>query len=370
MKHISKQPFAALLALLVLLSLTACGGGENGELRQSTVPVTTEETVLDGSAETATGNAPDSRQNQTAMALLGPLLETSPQIPLAAAYLGHIRADDPTPLPDWLAQTVPGLLAEMPFLSQIPENRILGNGYGDVYCILPRDETTTVSVNRVRWVPQGNGVLPEVVEVLYRDEYAEPLLVFVCYEGFGVEPDIGICAVAGNGAQVEWYPTRLEECGSVIVPYGENCAPLVLDFTGFGDISAIDPGYEPGYGADDWWLPPTDEGLADTIWVCDRWSIELYRGDGEADYAGTAQLYYQFADYQEFQLLYSGLWRMEGDCLRLEITDGTGTSASGSYPVLIDPSGEHLYIQQSRDGGCPPFFEEDMFSMELVLSYG
>ena len=44
---------------------------------------------------------------------------------------------------------------------------------------------------------------------------------------------------------------------------------------------------------------------------------------------------------------------------------------SGSFPVLIDPSGESLHIQQDRETGvCPPFFGEGMTCMELIRAYG
>ena len=46
---------------------------------------------------------------------------------------------------------------------------------------------------------------------------------------------------------------------------------------------------------------------------------------------------------------------MEDDCLRLDMSAGVGSSLSGSFPVLISPSGEYLYFQRSRIGlrGCP-----------------
>ena len=61
---------------------------------------------------------------------------------------------------------------------------------------------------------------------------------------------------------------------------------------------------------DDWWVPPTDVGLADTGWVCDGWYLNLLGGDENPDYAGTAELYCQFEDGQEYQLLYYGVWKL------------------------------------------------------------
>ena len=103
-------------------------------------------------------------------------------------------------------------------------------------------------------------------------------------------------------------------------------------------------------------------------------SAGVLGGDENPDYAGTAELYHQFEDRQEYQLLYYGVWRMEEDCLQLIISTGVGNTpsdGSGLFPVWIDPSGDYLYIQQDRDNGmCPPFFEDGMSSAELIRSYG
>lgn len=206
------------------------------------------------------------------------------------------------------------------------------------------------------------------------------MLVFVGYEEFRDEPDIEIIASdsGGAGGLVTWYPVwDVEVGGDMIVPTGEDYAPLVMDFTLFGDVTGLDywgdpDGWEPT--GDDWWVPPTEEGLADTCWVCDGWSLNLLGGGGDPNCAGIAELYCQFEDGQEYQLLYSGVWRMVDDCLQLIVSTGAGnlpSDASGVFPVLIDPSGDYLHIQQDRDNGMrPPFFDNDMSSMELIRSYG
>lgn len=379
MKKTIKWLTAVFLSLLLLLSLSACGGSGSEQVGTDS-SASNGHTDQGGKGESGAppdGLAPtDNEQAQAALDLLRECMDGAPQIALAAAYLGYREANDPTPLTDWMWVNAPALMEEMPFILTIPEDRILGAGYGDLYCLVPRDDSTTLAVNHVTWKSTWNsGVRPEADEVLYRDEYAQPVLVFVGYEEFQDEPDVGIHAIAGNGAQVEWYPFMDAEEGYMSIPTGVDYNPLILDFTRFGDINGLDywdnpDGWEPA--GDDWWLPPTDEGLADSQWNCgEGWFMELGRGNCDPDYAGTADLYYQLEDGQEYQLLYSGVWRMEGDCLRLELSAGVGTSASGSFPVLIDPSGDYLHIQQSRDGYTrPPFFDDDMTSMELTRSYG
>ena len=59
---------------------------------------------------------------------------------------------------------------------------------------------------------------------------------------------------------------------------------------------------------------------------------------------------------KEYELAYFGVWRMEDDCLHLEISDGEGGYMEGRFPVLIDPSGENLHIQQDSGNGRGPSF--------------
>lgn len=69
-------------------------------------------------------------------------------------------------------------------------------------------------------------------------------------------------------------------------------------------------------------------GLADTTWVCDDWLMDLHYGDCDPDYAGIAELYHRFEDNTELTRVFSGVWRMEDDCLRLDLSAGVGTSLS------------------------------------------
>lgn len=294
----------------------------------------------------------------------------SDQIAGAVAYLGFREQSEKAPLPEWLRENCAGLVSEMPFLLDIPAERVLGAGWGDLYCIVPRDENTSLAVNHVTWESLGNGVWPVPGEVLYREECAQPVLIFVNYEQWRDEPDTEIVLVTNDGVEVKWLPLT-HEYGIPIVPTGEDYIPMLMDFGIWGYVTGLDypEDWEPS--GDDWWLPPTDWGLAYTNWICEHWYMEFGWGDSDPDYSGRIDLYHQPEDGQEYAYSYSGIWRMEGDCLYLDLSDGAGTRMSGSFPVLIDPSGESLHIQQDRETGvCPPFFGEDMTCMDLAQSYG
>lgn len=361
-----KRFTAALLAALLALSLTACGGESAGQ--ETTKAAQPESTICEETKNAQTqpeSSAPAEKDAESeALELLRWCMDPAPQIALAAAYLGNRSGEDTMPLSDWLWETSPGLMAEMPFIAQIPEDRILGGGYGDLYCLVPRDDSTSLAVNWVHWDKTGGEAQPQVEKVLYRSEYAEPVLVYVWYEGSLDAPCIEIQAIAGNGAQVTWYPTLDRDYGYFVIPTGENDDPLIMDFSFFGFLEEGNDGENWDFG-DDGWLPPTDEGLADTSWVCEKWSLELCRGSTDPAWFGTAVLCRWPGSIAGADETREGFWRMENTCLCLEFP-----GQSGSFPVLIDPSGEHLYICQAADGTCPPFFDEDMAAMELILSYG
>ena len=165
----------------------------------------------------------------------------------AAAYLGLREKGDQTELTDWLRENCADLTSELPFLLEIPSERVLGAGYGKLFCIVPRDENTSLAVNHVTWQMMGNGLHPVTDEVLYREEYAEPVLVFVDPE----EPDKEVNLVTNDGVAAIWYPQE-DGYGNLFLPTDEDGAPLLYDFAIYGYTTGLDypEGWEPS--GDDW----------------------------------------------------------------------------------------------------------------------
>ena len=380
MKHfIQRRFFPVFLCMALALSLTACGGRGNqpagdktgdtaGTLSGSKGEKDSGAGVASGSGE-ETAEA-DLESAEASLDLLYDAMAFDDQYAGAVAYLGYREQGDSTPMADWLVENCAGLTEAMPFLLHVPAERILGAGWGDLFCIVPRGENTSLAVNHVTWESLGNGVWPVPGEVLYREECAQPVLTFVNYEQWRDEPDTEIVLVTNDSVEMKWLPLT-DEYGIPIVPTGENYLPMLMDFGIWGYVTGLDypEDWEPS--GDDWWLPPTDWGLAYTNWTCEHWYMEFGWGDSDPDYSGRIDLYHQPEDGQEYAYSYSGIWRMEGDCLYLDLSDGAGTRMSGSFPVLIDPSGESLHIQQDRETGvCPPFFGEGMTCMDLIRAYG
>lgn len=375
-----------ILIMVILTGATACGksrGQEAGVQPADPVEEQTEEAYAEENTDGGENGEPEEEisgeiptdetptgETQTGWTVLDlqSWMEDEEQLAGAVAYLGYRDENDMSIIPDWIQENNSALLADMPFLAEIPEERIIGAGYGDLFCIVPRDENTSMAVNHVIWVSTQDGNWPQVDEVLYRSENADPVLVFVNFEEFREEPDTEINIIAGNGAQTHWYP-EVSDYGSMILPAGYDEQAQLMDLTRCNEFmgvadDAMDP---PGDG---WWLPPTNEGLADTTWVCEDWRLELHYGDCDPEFAGLARLYHRFEDNVEYTLFFRGVWRMEGDCLRMELCTDAGNTSGGACPVLISPSGEELYIYESETGYTPPFMTYDMSSITLTLSYG
>ena len=209
---ILRRFFPTFLCMALALILTSCDGKdqqpvesgtgstvrtpsvskEEGSSSERAVPLSKDK--KDKSASNSESQKEDepapvvySEAAQGSLALLRDSMSCSEQIAGAVAYLGYRAQGDSTPLGEWILGNCSALADDMPFLLEIPDNCILGAGYGDLYCIVPRDENTSLAVNRVKWESLENGVWPVAEEILYREEYAQPVLVFVNYEQWSDE---------------------------------------------------------------------------------------------------------------------------------------------------------------------------------------
>ena len=163
----------AVLCVALALGLAACES-------KDTPPV---ETETGGAAGTLSGSKGEPEKMDLELAeesleLLYDAMAFDDQYAGAVAYLGYREQGDSTPLSDWLWENCAGLVEAMPFLLHIPAEHVLGPGYGDVFCIVPRDETTMLTVEHITWVPSQFEVGEVTDEVLYQAKSAQPVLIF------------------------------------------------------------------------------------------------------------------------------------------------------------------------------------------------
>ena len=326
---------AAILCHILLLGLAGCGKANKAKLNDGGDP------PVKASVDALKQGQPAADSEETvdgaeSLARVRGDLEYDGRLTGAAAYLGLREKGDQTELTDWLRENCADLTSELPFLLEIPSERVLGAGYGKLFCIVPRDENTSLAVNHVTWQMMGNGLHPVADEVLYREEYAEPVLVFVDPE----EPDKEVNLVTNDGVAVIWYPQE-DGYGNLFLPTDEAGEPMLYDFAIYGYTTGLDypEGWEPSGG-----------------------------GDAGPGYAGTADLYYAPAGYIKQD--YLGVWRMEDDCLYLKLSADSGDAIDASFPILISPSGEDLYFQRSRTGAGIPFLSDGTDSVGLLLYTG
>ena len=387
MKNLNLHRFiSVLLCIMLAFGITGCGNKNQqpSEVNnKKTIEKKNEETEKDSSSikekeeSKSASQSIESEEGKASLAILQSDMTYSDQLAGAVAYLGYKDKEDNTPLAKWIQITCSDLTNEMPFILEIPKERILGPGYGDLYCIVPRDEDTGIAVDHVKWKTLGHGSWPVSYELLYLEEKAKPLLVFVNFEEYREQPDIEIKFVSSNGTEVNWCPL-IDEYENLILPTGDYYEPLLMDFWIYGIFTGLDypeDYWEPGIDKDDGWVTPTEAEISSCTWQNNYWTIFFNYGDSDPDYAGTVELYYFSEDRMDVDLAYIGIWRMEDDCLRLEITDSAGNYINGSFPVLIDPEKRYLHVEQERGNERgeylkPPFFDDDMSSIELWQSYG
>ena len=325
---------AALLALAMTLPLTAC---------QVEIPGVGTININDGNAPTG-GNTPDrgdtdgdgmdggepGAYDDSLNLLRQELDERQQDERFAVAYIGDIDgklSDLAIPLRNWINDTAPGLCAQYTFVRNIPQERVVGDS-GSLFCVVPRDPNATVVVNRIRWSEQKGDY--ETIEVLYRSESGEPILLFVSYD-LGRTPfeTTELLLTDSHSDTLSWLPTT----GEVSLPYDyQNEKNLALDFTFYSQ-----EGNDENDGSDFGWTCPDGSQLTQKLWVwrgeADKPAIatlELHANSSqENDWgSGTFTWWYE-SDYTTPEEVYEGDW---------------GLTANGEYSGV-------LTLDMTRTGG-------------------
>lgn len=308
---------AALLALAMTLSLTAC---------QVEIPGVGTININDGNAPTG-GNTPDGggadgdgmdggepgAYDDSLDLLRQELDERQQDERFAVAYIGDIDgklSDLAVPLWEWINDTAPGLCAQYTFVRNIPQERVVGDS-GSLFCVVPRDPNATVAVNRVRWNEAKGGY--EILEVLYRSESGDPILLFVSNDLGTVPTDTTeLLLTDSHPDTLSWYPIP----GIVALPYDyENDRKLAYDFTFYSQEG------NDGFGSDIGWTCPTGSQLTQEVWA---WqgntdkpalaTLELHANSSQEGDWGTATFTWWYeSDFVTPEEVYTGDWGLTGN---------------------------------------------------------
>ena len=165
-------------AALLICSLLLTGCATAPDAPEPVIPVeTTGSTEIQVPAETLAPEEiePAEEMDDEAYASLVSFRQTLVGTPqqFAAAYFGYALPDGNAPVDPYavMAGVAPQLCENLPFLLQIPEGNILGTE-GHLFCIVPADESATVSVNWTPW-DEATETYGEAT-VLYRSEAGDP----------------------------------------------------------------------------------------------------------------------------------------------------------------------------------------------------
>ena len=308
-KKLVRLLVAALLALAMTLSLTACQVEIPG---MGTINIS-DGTTADGTGGTNGGDiGGEPGAYDDSLDLLRQELDDRQQDErFAVAYIGDIDgklSDLAVPLRDWMDDTAPGLCAQYTFIRNIPQERVVGDS-GSLFCVVPHDPNATVAVNRVRW-NEAKGDY-DTVEVLYRSESGDPILLFVSNDLGTVPTDTTeLLLTDSHSDTLSWYPIP----GMVALPYDyENDRKLAYDFTNCG-------GSIVG-GGDIGWTCPSGSQLTQEVWA---WqgntdkpalaTLELHANSSQEDYWGTATFTWWYeSDFVTPEEVYTGDWGLTGN---------------------------------------------------------
>ena len=274
MKTTPKRARTLLLTLGLLLSLCACAQKEQTE-EASRQRGMRDRTSCGEAMDTQSAQDAFSQEAETSLGWLRDRMNF-PMTMFGAAYLGYVGG-----LPEdgfaagfsgWLWETNEAMLREYPFIAEIDENHIIGRA-GHLYCIVPVDGNATVAINRVQWNEKTQ--TDEVVEVLYRSETGEPVLLFANLDGVAYEADTQVFITDSSGNICEWDPSldamsHLAPCTSEAGDY------LSFDFTEYAWYNA--PSEFAGRLSDGW-SGMTALGLAGSQSTGMGWITETMVGE-------------------------------------------------------------------------------------------
>lgn len=289
-----KRTLLIVISILLCFTLLGCGNGDVDKKDNTTTKAESTELELskdDGTTEHDTNEVDTSDEPETSdlessePELTEPVIDPAddPSVSLnnlrqamvgtpelfAASYIGLTETmDGVDPIP-WMKSKVPMLCENLPFMTAINEENIVGGDFGELYCIVPADPEATVAINIIDF--DGNKG-----EVLYRSESGEPLLLF-CNKG-GFAPDTEVFITDSQGNSIVWYP-QLDDEGYLNDAYDLDGNIAMMDFTSYDERLKSEYDYylnEAGF-----WKVPETVDLADTSWEATDYMMD-----------GTERTYY------------------------------------------------------------------------------
>jgi len=244
-----KNQIIAIFLAGILLLTAGCGKSKDSPA-ESTVPA---ETTLQ--AQPSAPVSPEASLNSLRQAMIG-----TPQL-FAVAYFGYhdtIDSDLPVDPHEIMLEYTYRLCQELPFLQDIPADRVIGN-HGDLFCIVPLDENATVDIGKMAWDEDTEQYV--YAKSLYFANTGEPILLF-CNDS-GWEPDTQVYLYGPSGETV-WYP-QIDDYQRVMLLCNDSGDDLLMDFSAYRELLMK----RHRDMKDTEWSMPTAQMLCGSTWCWD-----------------------------------------------------------------------------------------------------
>ena len=269
-KRVSLGKYLSLL-LLILCMLANTGCSVVKDLIQDvqeqiggfTLPGGEDPTIsTEPAAATKPVTNPDDKNESAADASLNALRQAMVETPqlFAVAFFGyHETMDSDLPVDPFavMSEQAPELCEALPFLLEIPKDRIIGET-GDLFCVVPLDENATVAVSKGYWDGENEQYIYD--DILYSSSAGDPILLFCNNTGW--EPDTQLY-ISGPSGDLLWYP-QADDNGCAMPLQNDSREELFYDFSPYRELLVKMHRDMKGE-----WVTPTDEMLAGTTWNWD-----------------------------------------------------------------------------------------------------
>ncbi|MBQ4643792.1 MAG: hypothetical protein IJB66_06185 [Oscillospiraceae bacterium] len=122
------------------------------------------------------------------------------------AFIGYIEGPMGTGYKEFFEER--GYLEKYPFIADIPYERYVETSGKEMYCIVPKDKNSSVSVTEWKFSPTRGG---SYGKVLYKSDSGEPILI-TCNEKENI-PNVKVVIVDSDGKVFEFSPVYNSQLG-------------------------------------------------------------------------------------------------------------------------------------------------------------
>ncbi len=300
---------------------------------------------------------PDSYEN-----LINTLYNT--ESAFGEAFIGYIEGPMGTGYKDFFEER--GYMEKYPFIADIPYERYVETDGNEMYCIVPKDKGSSVSVTE--WIDSPKG--GRYGKVLYKSDSGEPILI-TCNKKSGV-PNVKVVIVDSDGKVFEFSPVYNADLDWLYVyetPEAHSYDFTVYDKNASDDILV----FEDLIG--DWAGFYSPDGKSEI-----QFHFQFYR----AAYGEPCVTFWYGKDYGIYTEYYEGYAYEQYDengeftgslILELTLTQGTNSAEKGQILLMSTyefrrATWDENWIVASCTGGIPLMEEYGLGWFEMAQTMG